>query len=212
MNMIANPVRETDLEAGGVVRGVAIGLVTQNKDPDNLCRVKVSFPWHDKPRDSYWARLVAPMAGKGRGVVFIPEVGDEVLVGFERDDLRFPVVLGGLWNGKDGPPRANRDGNNDERIIHSRGDHYLLFNDNARGVVELFHSKGRKVRFDDDGILIEDGKGSSVKLDAGSGDVTIKAVGELKISARTVTIRSSSTTAVNATGTLTLGGSMVNIN
>ena len=56
-----------------------------------------------------------PMAGKERGLVLIPEVGDEVLVAFEREDLRFPYVLGALWNGKDKPPLANDDGKNDKR-------------------------------------------------------------------------------------------------
>ena len=98
--------RETNHEAGGYLKGVSIGLVTQNQDPDGLCRVKVRFPWHDKPTESYWARLAVPMAGDDRGVVMIPEVGDEVLVAFEREDLRFPYVLGGLWNGKDKPPKG----------------------------------------------------------------------------------------------------------
>src|SRR5689334_21767317 len=108
MNVMANLSRETDLEAGGVVKGVAIALVTQNKDEQNLCRVKVSFPWHEKPSESYWARLSAPMAGPERGLAFIPEVGDEVVVALEREHLRFPIVIGALWNGKDKPPRFNR--------------------------------------------------------------------------------------------------------
>ena len=54
-----------------------------------------AYPWHEKPSESYWARLATPMAGAERGLVLIPEVGDEVLVAFEREDLRFPYVLGG---------------------------------------------------------------------------------------------------------------------
>src|SRR5215813_7878222 len=82
--------------SGGFVKGIAIALVTQNEDPEGLCRVKVRYPWHGKPADSYWARLTMPMAGKDRGLVLIPEVGDEVVVGFEREDLRFPYVLGAV--------------------------------------------------------------------------------------------------------------------
>ena len=113
----STPPSETALESGGHAKGVAVALVTQNKDDEGLCRVKVRYPWHDKPRESYWARLAVPMAGNGRGTVFIPEVGDEVLVAFEREDLRFPYVLGALWNGKDKPPLANDDGKNDKRIV-----------------------------------------------------------------------------------------------
>src|SRR6185295_18578472 len=143
MSIVETAPRETTLEAGGYVKGVAIALVTQNKDDDGQCRIKVRYPWHDKPRDSYWARLSMPMAGKDRGVVFIPEVGDEVLVAFEREDLRFPYVLGVLRNGKEKSPFANDDGNNDKRIVKSRKKHYLVFDDGSKGSVELAHEKGR---------------------------------------------------------------------
>ena len=80
---------KTQPENSGYITGVAIGLVTQNKDDEGQCRVQVSYPWHEKPLESYWARLAMPMAGNERGLVLIPEVGDEVLVAFESGDLRF---------------------------------------------------------------------------------------------------------------------------
>lgn len=204
--------RETALEAGGYVKGVAIGLVTQNKDPEGLCRVKVRYPWHDQPTESYWARLAMPMAGADRGTVFIPEVGDEVLLAFDREDLRFPYVLGALWNGKDKPPRSNDDGKNDERILESRKHHYLLFDDGARGVVELAHEKGRKVVLDDDGFTVQDEKGNVVKVDSTSGSMTIEAKGPLKIKAASITLEATGTLEVKASATLTLRGSLVQIN
>jgi uncharacterized protein involved in type VI secretion and phage assembly len=182
------PSRETELEAGGCVKGIATALVTQNKDPDGLCRVRVSYPWHEKPSESYWARLGNSMAGADRGLVLIPEVGDEVIVGFEREDLRFPIVLGALWNGKDKPPSANHDGKNDKRILKSRKKHYLLFDDGTQGVVELAHEKGRKVVFDDNGITVQDEKGNFIKIDSNSGDITIEAKGRLNIKAASITI------------------------
>lgn len=213
MNMMAiTSPRETELESGGVVKGVAIALVTQNKDPDKLCRVKVSYPWHDKPSESYWARLAMPMAGKERGLVLIPEVGDEVVVGFEREDLRFPYVLGALWNGKDKPPLANDDGKNDKRILKSRKKHYLLFDDGSQGVVELAHEKGRKVVFDDKGILMQDEKGNVIKIESDSGAMSIEAKGKLSIKATAITIESTGTLDLKANATLTVRGSLVNIN
>lgn len=169
--------------------GVAIGVVRRNQDPENLCRVKVSFPWHENATESYWARLVAPMAGADRGLVLIPEVGDEVLVAFERDDLRFPYVLGGLWNRQNPPPYVNSDCLNDRKILQSRKKHYLLFADGANGSVELAHEKGRRVVFDDDGIRLEDEKGNCVQIDSHANAVTIKAVGELKIEASSITMK-----------------------
>jgi uncharacterized protein involved in type VI secretion and phage assembly len=203
---------ETALEAGGYVKGIAIALVTQNKDEDGLCRVKVRYPWHDKPRESYWARLATPMAGKDRGLVLIPEVGDEVIVGFEREDLRFPYVLGALWNGKEKPPFDNSDGKNDKRMFKSRKKHVLVFDDGAKGVVELAHEKGRKIVFDDDGFAVQDEKGNVVKVDSNSGAMTIEAKGSLTIKASSITIQATGSVDVKASGVATIQGSMVNIN
>jgi uncharacterized protein involved in type VI secretion and phage assembly len=206
------PSAETGHESGGYVKGLAIAIVTQNRDPENLCRVKVRYPWHENPSESYWARLAMPMAGDARGLVLIPEVGDEVVVGFEREDLRFPCILGALWNGKDKPPLANSDGKNDKRILTSRKKHHLLFDDGVRGVVELAHEKGRKVVFDDDGVVLQDERGNMVKIDSNSGAMTIEATGDLTIKATTITIQATATLNVKATGSLSLGGFPVNIN
>lgn len=212
MNIMVDTPRETDLEAGGFVKGIAIALVTQNDDPEHLCRVKVRYPWHDKPDDSYWARLAMPMAGNDRGLVLIPEVGDEVVVGFEREDLRFPYVLGALWNGQDDPPVFNDDGKNNKRILKSRKKHYFLFDDGPQGVVEVAHEKGRKVVFDDNGIQMLDEMGNVFKIESSSGAMTIEANGPLKIKAATVTIEASGTLDLKASATLSVRGTLVNIN
>jgi uncharacterized protein involved in type VI secretion and phage assembly len=204
--------RETEQEAGGYVKGLAIAVVTQNKDDEGQCRVKVSYPWHDKPRDSYWARLAMPMAGEERGMVLIPEVGDEVLVGFERDDLAFPCVLGSLHNGKDKPPFANDDGKNDKRGIVSRKKHHLVFDDGSKGAVELRHEKGRRIVLDDDGFVVEDERGNTVKVESNSGAMTIEARGQLTIRAATISLQATGTVELKASATMTIRGSLVNIN
>ncbi len=212
MNLMESLPQETAHESGGYVKGVAVALVTQNNDPEKLCRVKVRYPWHEQPSESFWARLSVPMAGDGRGMVTIPEVGDEVLVAFEREDLRFPYVLGALWNGKDKPPIANDDGKNDKRTIHSRKHHYLLFDDGARGVVELKHEKGRTITLDDDGFSVQDDSGNVVKVDSNSGAMTIEAKGQLNIKGATITIEATGTLELKASATLTVRGALVNIN
>ena len=212
MTMMQHVRRETDHEAGGFVKGVATAIVTQNQDPDKMCRVKLSFPWHADTSESYWARIATPMAGKDRGLVLIPEVGDEVVVAFEREDLRFPVVLGAVYNGKEGPPRFNGDGKNDERILQSRKKHYLLFNDGSQGSVELSHEKGRKVLFDDNGVALQDENGNSFKIDSNGNSITIEAVGSLTIKAASITIQATGTLDLKASGTLGIQGSLVNIN
>ena len=204
--------RQTENESGGSVKGVAIGLVTQNNDPEGLGRVKVSYPWHDQARESYWARLAAPMAGKDRGMLLIPEVGDEVLLAFERDDLRFPFVLGALWNGEDEPPVANSDGNNDKRLFKSRKGHQLLFDDGARGVIELSLNDGKKVRIDDDGIQLDDGKGNKVSINSNSGAVTVEAVGKLTLKGATVSIQATGTLDIKTSAIMNLNGSLIKLN
>lgn len=212
MSIMSTAPRETSLESGGCIKGVATAVVTQNKDPDGLCRVKVSFPWHDQPRESYWARLATPMAGKNRGMVCIPEVGDEVLVVFEREDLRFPFVLGGVWNGKGKPPYGNKDGNNDIRVFRSRKGHKLTFDDGTRGSVQLELNDGKKLRLDDDGVLVDDGKGNKIEIKSNSGSVSVEAAGPLKLKGATVSIEATGQLEMKASGAATLRGSIVNIN
>ncbi len=117
---------------------VVVGIVTNNRDPDGLCRVKVKFPTLPGNEESHWARLVSPMAGDGRGFEFIPEVNDEVLVAFEHDDTHRPFILGALWNGKDKPPESSdklvsSTGKVEKRIIRSRSGHTITFDDADAG-------------------------------------------------------------------------------
>lgn len=109
--------------------GVTVGIVTNNKDPDGLGRIKVKFPWLSQTEESYWARIVTPMAGNDRGIYFLPEVDDEVLVAFEQGDMNVPYILGALWNGKDKPPVKNDDGKNNQRVIKSRSGHQIILDD-----------------------------------------------------------------------------------
>ncbi len=86
------------------IDGFVIGIVTNNNDSDSMGRVKLSFPWLSPTFESDWARVAQVGAGKKWGSCFIPEVGDEVLVGFEFGDVHRPYVVGGLFNGKSEHP------------------------------------------------------------------------------------------------------------
>jgi uncharacterized protein involved in type VI secretion and phage assembly len=117
-----------------VMPSLVIGIVTNNKDPENLARVKVKFPWFDDLAESWWCRLATPMAGPDRGYLTIPEVNDEVLVGFEHGDPTRGFVIGCLWNGVDTPPRGTKDlvdgaGKVNQRIWRSRSGHLVMFDD-----------------------------------------------------------------------------------
>jgi phage protein D len=81
------------------ISGFVCGIVTNNNDPKNMGRVKVSFPVFSNAYESDWARVVQVGLGADWGALFTPEVHDEVLVGFEFGDVRRPYVIGGLING-----------------------------------------------------------------------------------------------------------------
>ena len=79
-------------------RDFAPAIVVDNFDPSQTGRVKVQIP--TLPGEpSVWSRLVIP-TGKQNGFLFVPDVGEEVLVGFENGDINRPYVLGAIWNGK----------------------------------------------------------------------------------------------------------------
>ena len=150
--------------------GVAVGKVEANHvDPTEgppMARVKVSFPWLSDKVESGFARCMAPSAGNGTGIYFLPEVGDEVLVAFEHGDLGKPVIIGSLWNGKRQPPESNMDGLNRIRTIKTKG-HTIVLDD----------TKGAEK------IQIKDAAGSEVTLGP-NGAVSISAMTNLSLTAK----------------------------
>jgi phage protein D len=82
---------------------ICIGVVTNNSDPDDMGRVRVSYPALGPDAEGAWARIATPSAGNARGLLMLPVVGEEVLIAFEHDDTTRPYVLGSLFNGKDKP-------------------------------------------------------------------------------------------------------------
>src|ERR1700759_2389758 len=89
--------------------GVQYGIVVQNKDPDNLDRIKVRFPWLDQgdTDQSHWVQLVTPMEGPKFGWYTLPDIDDVVVILFVAGDSSQPVVLGGVWSTKDFSPETN---------------------------------------------------------------------------------------------------------
>lgn len=119
--------------------GVYFALVTQNKDEELRGRVKVRFPWLDggDQDQSGWAQLSSPMAGSQYGAFTLPEVGDTVAVVFIAGDIRFPVIVGGIWSKQDPPPETNADGKNAFRFIKSRSGHRFILDDSDEVKVVL---------------------------------------------------------------------------
>lgn len=192
---------------GDQVNGIIIGLVNDLDDPQNLGRVRVTFPYlGDQVSD--WARLVTPMAGKDRGMFFRPEKDDEVLVGFELGDVRRPYILGSLWSTTDTPPAD--DGNateNNWRFIKSRNGHIVKLDDTqGQEKIEIIGSDGERQ-------IVFDIAGKKIQVTCDSGDVEVSAsAGKVKVEATTIEIKASGNMTLEASGTMTISGSTVNIN
>jgi len=207
------------------IDGVMIGVVTNNKDPENKGRIKVKLPIFSQTIETDWIRIATLMAGKERGTLFIPEVNDEVLLAFHMGDISKPYVIGCLWNDKAMPPAGIDDKNNNRKIV-SRAGHELTFNDKTGDEsVSIITKKGLKlemldksetIKIQDKGgsniVTIKGGTASEIEIKTGTTKVTINSKGDATVeSTKKVTIKSTEI-AIEATAKLTLsGGAMVDI-
>ena len=195
------------------IHGVVIGVVTNNKDEQGLGRVKVRFPWLSGAVESHWARVATPMAGNGRGLYSLPEVDDEVLVLFDRGDVRFPFVIGALWNGKDKAPSSNGDGHNAERVIKSRSGHVIRLTDESGAEkVEIVDASGKnRVVIDTAANAVTVSAETRVVLSAPQGDVVIKAR-QLQVAVESAKVDVQDALAIEAGGALEIKGKTIDLN
>jgi uncharacterized protein involved in type VI secretion and phage assembly len=125
--------------------GLHYAIVTQNKDPENLDRIKVRFPWlaNGETDQSAWAQLLTPMEGKKFGWYNVPEIDDAVVVMFIAGDVSQPIIVGGIWSTPDFSPEPNEDGKNNFRGYRSRSGSRLIFDDSGK-VKVVFADKTAK--------------------------------------------------------------------
>ncbi|MEM9218143.1 MAG: phage baseplate assembly protein V [Cyanobacteria bacterium P01_F01_bin.150] len=204
---------ETWSKVNHYIQGVVVGTVTAI-DPDRLGWVKVTFPWLSEEDESPWARVAMPMAGHDRGLYLLPEVEDEVLVMFGHGDMRFPYVIGSLWNGQDAPPTELDDGENNIRMIKSRSGHIVRLNDkDGEEKIEIIDkSENNSLVFDTVNNTITITSHQDIILDAPNGTI--------QLNAQTVDIASSADTGIaadggmtiTASGTMDVQGATINLN
>jgi uncharacterized protein involved in type VI secretion and phage assembly len=148
------------------------------------------------------------MAGKERGLFLRPEVGDEVLVGFELGDPRRPYILGSLWSSNQPPPPDDGDaGKNNWRFIRSRSGHVVRLDDTAGAEKIEIIGKDEKRR-----VVIDVAK-EKIQIVCDTGDVEVSApAGTVKVEGLTVEVKASGNMSLEATGTMTIKGATVSIN
>ena len=211
-----------------------VGIVTDNQDPQKMGRVKVKFPTLTEDHNSNWARMVALGAGDDRGFDSLPEINDEVLVGFEHGDIHRPYIIGGVWNGKDHPPESVDDsvqGNKVRlRTFKTRTGHILQFVEEDKAFkkagVYVTSTKGHQIMLNDSErhIQVKTMGGHSVKMDDTKQEIHIKTSGghsvkmsdagqEIAInSTGNISIKATGNIEMSANGTITIKGAMIFLN
>lgn len=185
--------------------GVVPALVTDNSDPSKEGRVKLKFPWFDEQMVTEWCRVRQLYAGNDYGTFFIPEVGDEVLVSFIHGDMRQPIVLGGLYNGQDKPPSA-RTQDKDEKLIKTKGGHQIILDDSSgKEKITILDSSGKN-------SIVIDAVANSITIKSDGGKLVFEGKGIQFKSNAELEITATTNIKVEATGSMKLKGSTIDIN
>ncbi len=177
------------------VIGMHVARVVDLKDPEKLGRIKVSYPWLDSEQTA-WVRLVVPHAGKDRGWYTLPELDDEVLVGYEHGNTDHPVVLGCLYNKENAPMAEAISADNDVKMFMTRAGNKIVFNDKADAETITISQK--------------DGK-NKIVLDISGPSISIETEGDISIKGKNVNIETQEGITMKATGDIKLQGANVEI-
>lgn len=142
-------------------------IVKDNNDPEGLGRVRVQFGWQQAPEMTPWIRSIIPYAGgQSNGLFFVPEIGDEVYVGFEHQNPNLPFVMGSTYNGGQKPINWE-DAANNKKAIRTRSGNLIYFND---------EQGAEAIR------ITNENAESEIQLSfAENGIITIKTSGELQL-------------------------------
>jgi uncharacterized protein involved in type VI secretion and phage assembly len=156
--------------------------VIDNVDPDGMGRIKVSYRWQEVGEPTRWVRLVTPYSGTNRGFMFLPEVGDEVMVAFEQGDPERPFVIGSLWNGVDKAPNTTKD-NTAKRIVTRSGNTIQMLDDDKNETVEIYSAEAKCW------VRLANNQGQPVLSIHSEGDMEIEVKGELRIKCQSLVQR-----------------------
>lgn len=198
--------------------------VVDNKDEQKLGRVRVQFPWQEilsKEMKTPWLRIAVPYAGQSKGQQFVPEIGEEVMVGFEMNNAERPYIIGAFYNGGTGKPdeawavSQEKDGtSNNIKAIRTRNGHTILFNDKGEaGLIEIYDNKNNVYHItlsaDDKKITIYSAGEVEVVADT---DINITAKGNIGISADgDVGIKSKGSISMDANKDISIQASKVKV-
>ncbi len=185
--------------------GLHVGVVTEvEAEPDNGVRVRVKLPLIDEEGEGIWARVARLDAGAERGIVFHPELNDEVVVSFANNDPRAPIILGMLHSGSAAPPFEVAEGNSEKGIVTREG-LQIVFNDDAKKLklstptgnsieldeesksIKLFDQNENTIELTDNGVTLRDKSGNTIQMSSNgislesAKDLVLKATGNVQM-------------------------------
>lgn len=163
-----------------------VAIVRRNDDPRGEGRVRVQFHWQQEDNFTDWIRVVRPDAGssgevaKNRGWMFVPEVGDQVMVDFEEGNPSAPFVLGSLFHGANTKTQGGRD--NHLKTLQTRSGHTLAFDDSKENW----------------SLTIRDVRGNCIQLDTQGQHLTLSAVERITLQAKNIDLQASQSVSITA--------------
>jgi uncharacterized protein involved in type VI secretion and phage assembly len=193
---------------------LVIGVVTNNDDPEKMGRVRVKFPDLDETQEGWWARVASVSATAERGMLMMPLVDDEVIVGFEHGDPRRPFVLGSLWNGTAKPGKLAAEGaGKPDGSFNLRSNKKVAIASVADMSISSEAKMDAKSTSDfslqSDGKLAIKGNGAEISITAAGGSIVIKQDGSITIKGSQITVDASAKLALTSSGVVQVRGSQV---
>jgi len=192
--------------------------IIDNQDPQGLGRVRVQFPWQkvqskeDSRMITPWIRVSQPYGGFSKGAQFISEVGEEVMVGFEMDNIERPYVLGALFNGTGNPDpewkaQVAEGTANNIKAIRTRNGHTIQFNDEGDGgdiQIYDYEKNNYLIHLSSDGQYIRIEAKGDIQISAGN-NIGIKAGKNITIEAgENISMDSGMDTDINADANMSI--------
>lgn len=225
------------------VEGLQIGVVKKlDEDPEGESKIQVSVPVLQAEQEGVWARLANFYGSDNIGAFFIPEIGDEVVLGYFNNDPCHPVILGSLYSSKRKTPydltadnftkaivtrsKLKLEFDDEKKIITviTPGENTIVISDEDKSILLQDQNKN-KVELSPDGIVLDSPK--DIKVTA-KGKITIDAVGEVGVSSKAdvkieglninnnanvgFVAKGNASSELSASGQTTVKGAMVMIN
>jgi len=196
---------------------LVVGLVTNNNDPEQMGRVRVKYPSLSDSEESAWARIATPSSGNARGPLMLPQVNEEVIIGFEHGDTRRPIVIGSVFNGRDKPGTdlyQNRDGSfallsNEKIHQHSKKDFEIKSDQNMTVEIKQDETHTVKGKYEHNTTGTGKLKAQSYTVEAGT-TMTVKGANVTVEASASLTLKGA-TEDIQGSGPVNIKGAIINI-